>query len=166
MLNKCAALCLSLLGVIGAVGTANAADTCFEVRGRVDTQALADQSHQVGVARLEIGEKKFVGGIAGTIAQYLSQTSVLLDHNMGFPGSGTIVTNGDLATLTGMLDACRMGITEAIHYTYGTGVFANATLTATATGTLNFCTGENRFSVTGNMCYAAGTAPLSLGSDK
>jgi len=152
--------------IAGAIGTANAADTCYPITGRVETQSLADQIHQVGVARLNIGGSTFVGGSSGTLIQYLDQVHVQLDHNLGFPGNGTIVTNGDIATITGPIDACRLGVTEALHYTYGTGVFANATMTATATGSLNICTGENRFKVTGQMCFAAGSAPLAITSPK
>lgn len=152
--------------IAGVIGSANAADTCYPITGRVETQALADQIHQVGVARLNIGNSAFIGGISGTIDDYPDAGHVKLSHNLGFPGTGTIVTSGDIATLTGMIDACRLGVSEAMNYSYGTGPFANATMTATATGSLNICTGENRFKVTGKMCFAAGSAPLAITSPK
>lgn len=153
--------------IAGAIGTANAADTCFPITGRVETQSLAGQIHQVGVARLNIGGSAFIGGISGTITGSGVTGQTILDHNLGFPGNGTIVTNGDIATITGQIDACRLGVSETIMYKSGTGVFANAmSMTATATGSINFCTGENRFRVVGQICYAEGSAPLAITSPK
>lgn len=149
-----------VLGALAAIGNVNAADTCYSITGRSDTQSMADQIHQVGVARLDVGDAKLIGGISGTIVNYLDQSHVLLNHDIGFPGKGSIVTSGDQATITGVIDACRLAVTEIINYSYGTGIFANAAMTATATGSLNICNGQNAFKINGKICYADGTAPL------
>jgi uncharacterized membrane protein len=161
MLKRCSVF---VLGTLVLVGNASAANTCYPISGRSDTQSMADQIHQVGVTRLEIGDAKLTGGISGTIVNYLDQSHVVLNHDIGFPGKGSIVTNGDQATITGMIDACRLAVTEIINYKYGTGVFANASMTATATGSLNICNGQNVFKINGKICFANGSAPSAFNS--
>lgn len=162
MLKRCTVL---VFGAMAVVGSAEAADVCYPLTGRVDTQAI-DYSRQVGVVKLEIGGTKLTGGISGTIVSPLGASTVLLNHDMGFPGRGTLVTKDDEAVFTGFIaGSCRMGVMETIHYNSGTGIFANvSSLSAIATGSIDGCTflGYNSFKVAGQVCYAEGTAPLAL----
>jgi len=96
------------------VQTMVSATTCLPVQGTVETQSIND-NEQVGhitmtssrpvAFRQAFGQFNITGGIKGAITGTTPTGEVILEHHIGFPGVGSIISYNDIATFTGQPDS-------------------------------------------------------------
>jgi hypothetical protein len=150
--------------------SALASATCLPIQGTIQTQSLNDQTEQVGTITMTstpgngnllafqkaFGQILIMGGIKGTITtptNTYGQTT--LEHQIGFPGVGSIISYSDVAQITGAPDAAgNYPVTEtaSINAIPDGGAFAGWNGQLVATGTLGTQTGTNAFTYTGKIC--------------
>ena len=155
---------------------------CLSVQGTVDTQSqnlsvgIPDiNAEQVGVITMfptlgngnlfafqkAFGKVLLTGGIHGTITDVTFTngipTNVILDHEIGFPGVGSLISIGDTASFIGLPDAegnipvQESGTVEGTES--GGGAFTGLSGDLVATGMLGMVSGTNSFTYTGKLCW-------------
>jgi hypothetical protein len=157
-----AALTVSLLSVALAAPAdvhTSPASRCRRLRARVVTISVTPSEQQGTVVfkgRALDGYR--VASLAGRITG-ATPGGVTLDHSMVFSHrrrpAARITTQGDAAVLTPTSDPCVVDIVEDMNFATATPPFDVYDLEASdgeARGTINVCTGENRFDVTVTIC--------------
>ena len=155
------------LVLVGVFFSALVSATCLPIQGTLQTQSI-DGTDQVGTItmtssnllafRKAFGQIFIIGGIKGTITNQTVAT-IYLDHEIGFPGIGSLISVNDAATFTGNPDkegnypTTETGAIEAAPNPYG-GAFNGWTFPDgwIATGTVGTKTGTNAFTYTGKIC--------------
>jgi hypothetical protein len=140
------------------------ADICLPIQGTIQTQSIS-QTEQVGSITMTssnlkgfkkaFGEYSITGGIHGVITGSTATGGIIVDHRIGFPEVGTIISNNDVATFTGAPDETgNIPVLETAPLSETTGKFRHWTAAQplVATGTVNFTTGSNTFVYTGSIC--------------
>jgi hypothetical protein len=132
---------------------------CRTLRARVVTISVTPSEQQGTVVfkgRTLDGYR--VASLAGRITGATAD-GVTLDHSMVFTHrrrpAARITTQGDVAVLTPTADPCVVDIVEDMNFATATAPFDVYDLDASdgeARGTINVCTGENRFDVTVTVC--------------
>lgn len=162
MKNSVLKVLLSSMGL--CFGAMASAESCLPIQGTIQTQSIS-QAEQVGSITMTSSDLKgfkhafgafsISGGIHGLITGSLPTGEVVLEHRMGFPEVGTIISYNDIATFTGAPDeAGNIPVQETAPISETTGKFekwgaANPLL---ATGSVNFTTGSNSFIYSGKIC--------------
>ncbi len=159
MNNKSYILC-----ILGFLASFSVDAGCISIRGSVRTQAI-NEFEQVGRIRLSsdavafkeaLGLDEIEGGIHGTIDS--QAMTIILHHQMGFPGVGSLTSEGDQAAIVGAPDSAgNYPVIEALKINQPTsplnGAFYGWTFqNVIAKGIINLKTGANSFAVTGKMC--------------
>ncbi|WP_189836554.1 hypothetical protein, partial [Sulfurirhabdus autotrophica] len=146
-MNKRMGMILSVVVMASSISHQVNAE-CFDLKGKVLSSNI-NATTQLGTIELIGAGGELEGGILGQITN--SNTSSLpivtyLDHTVVFPGKGGFVTRNDVAQLEPVPnDACTFKAKEQLNIVMGTGKFSGASGTGTAIGTVNFCTGTNKF---------------------
>lgn len=146
---------LAMVGLVIVSGSSQAMAECFDLKGKVLTSSIS-ATNQLGTIEVSGGAGDLEGGILGQITN--SNTSSLpivtyLDHTIVFPGKGGLITHNDVAQLEPVpTDACTFKAKEQLNIVMGTGKFNGASGTGTAIGTVNFCTGNNKFFISATIC--------------
>lgn len=143
------ALCI-ITASLCLVSTASADEESRPFTATVSTQSISP-TVQVGTIELQIGHKKpntcsIVGQIVG---QDPATGALKLQHQVTC-AHGTF-SSSDTAVTTGMIDQCTLTVVEQNRIVSGTGNFKGVTGSGTATGTINVCTGQNSFSLSGTL---------------
>lgn len=163
--------CKVVLGILSAfVSTLVAAD-CLDVQGQVQTQSISSQV-QVGSLTMApvinsqphsilnfsavFGQHSLSGGIRGEIIQSAStSTTLYLNHEIGIPGIGSLVTNNDRADIISFDSTNGIATVKeslSIVGAQNEGMFAGWTGTLVADGVLDIQKGINTFSYSGQIC--------------
>lgn len=154
-----------VLGVLSTfVNTLVAAD-CLDVQGNVQTQSINNQvqvgnltmapaAKSVPKFRAAFGQNFLAGGIRGEITSQVSMT-VYLNHEIGFPGVGSLISLNDKADIN--FDPTTNGIFTVeesldIVGTQNGGMFTGWTGKLVADGVLDTQKGVNTFSYSGHIC--------------
>ncbi len=153
-----------IVSTLGVLFSTLVTATCLPVQGTVQTQAI-NANEQIGnitmtsskplAFRKAFGQFIITGGIKGTItAQNLSTGTTHLDHEIGFPGLGSIISYNDVAQVTSVVAEGIYNVSETapITKTDNSGAFAGWEGELLATGTLDFNTGTNTFTYSGEIC--------------
>lgn len=145
----------ALAGMLIACSTSYAQAACFSIQGKVHTTSL-DQTTQLGTIELntEIGalEGAILGHITGANTSSIPVVTYL-DHAVTFPGKAALFTHNDMGQLEPIPnDACTFKATEQLNIVGGAGKFSGASGSGTAVGTVNICTGDNKFFISGQIC--------------
>ena len=164
MKNIAFKMIFSAIGV--CFSTLVSATTCLPIQGTVQTQLL-NEFEQVGQVTMTstspsafkkvFGQMIIMGGIKGTITTQTNLTGkTVLEHQIGFPGVGSITSDNDVAQVTGVDSEGNLLITETVPITDTTaysGAFAGWSGQLVAKGILNITTGTNTFIYTGKICH-------------
>lgn len=122
-------------------------DDTLAFSAEVRTQSIS-ATEQVGTFALDLGHGKTQAcTIHGQIVGQTPAGAMLLQHTITCP-TGTMTTN-DTAYITGAVDQCTLNVFEQNLIVSGTKRFHGMTGSGTAVGTINVCTGQNAFTVTG-----------------
>ena len=152
-------LSVALLLTVGSPRPAEAGSRCRTLRARVVTYSVSPTEQQGTVVVLgrpldgyRLGS--LLGRITGT-----APGGFTLDHSMVFShrrrSPARITTNGDVAVLTPTDDPCVFDVVEDMNFATATAPLDVYDLDAsdgTARGTIDVCSGENRFDVTVTLC--------------
>ena len=156
----------------------SAQPTCLPIQGTVQTQAQtptlspsglpvigAEQVGTITVTSTQIrpfiqafGQAFLIGGIHGIITGETlinGAPAVVLTHEIGFPGIGSLISTGDDAIFTGLPDDegnVPTIETGPLAATADAGRFNGWTGNLTATGSVGAITGHNTFTYTGQLC--------------
>lgn len=142
------------------IGSAYAEDVCYSVTGKATTLAMAPLKplEQLGSLKLVADEREFKGTLHGTITNP-GGYPVVLNHEIAFGSDGALFTEGDIAYPV-PVDGCRLSVTETMNVVFGTGALAGfSSSNIVAVGTVNNCTGNNEFSIAGQLCFNAPLPP-------
>lgn len=146
---------MMMAGVVMMGGANQAMAECFDIKGKVLTSTI-NPTTQLGTIEISGAAGDLEGAILGQITG--SNTSALpmityLDHTIVFPRKGGVITRNDVAELTPVAnDACKFKVKERLNIIAGTGKFSGASGTGTALGSVNFCTGDNKFFISISLC--------------
>jgi hypothetical protein len=160
MRSLCTAAAIGLLAVaLATPAAARQTKRCRTLRARVATISVTPSEQQGTVVfqgRSLDGYR--VASLAGRITGATAD-GVTLDHSMVFTHrrrpAARITTQGDVAVLTPTADPCVVDIVEDMNFATATPPFDVYDLDASdgeARGTIDVCTGENRFDVTVTVC--------------
>ena len=166
VMRKGPAVLVAAACVVAAWAGALQAETCVAFEAKTRTNSI-DVTRQLGVIKLELADElEFKGGMMGEIESIVNETTTVLNHTLAFGPAGVIFTQGDQAQIVGQIDACTLAAVEKIHFAGGTGPLgALAQGEGVAEGTLNICTGINRFKVHGRLCGDTSALPALKGTD-
>lgn len=174
---------LFIFGAFGLFASSiSSANTCLTIQGTVQTQAQspiidttglpAIGAEQVGTITVNptigngnlmafmqaFGQPSLTGGIHGVVTNVTFPNgvpTVILDHEIGIPGIGSLISIGDQAPLTGAPDAYgNVQVTETgpLAAAVSGGKFTGWTGQMTATGVIGVVSGQNGFTYTGKLC--------------
>lgn len=128
---------------------------CYDLKGVVRTTSLS-QTAQLGTIEMAGSLGEFEGAISGQVTSSNMSAFPMtshLDHIIAIPGKGTLFTHDDSAQIMPIPgNACNLQVTEALNIVGGSKKFNGAQGSGTATGTLNLCSGENKFFIEVNIC--------------
>jgi len=151
---------LFLIPVAAAVARPPSAGRCRTLRARVVTISVTPTEQQGTVVfrgRAVAGYR--VASLVGRITGATPEGAITLDHSMVFSHrrrpAARITTQGDVAVLTPTADACVFDVVEDMNFATAEAPFDTYDLQASdgdARGTIDVCTGENRFDVTVTLC--------------
>ena len=153
-MNKRMGMILAVVVIASSINHQVMAE-CFDLKGKVLSSTI-NATTQLGTIELVGGGRELEGGILGQITS--SNTSSLpivtyLDHTVVFPGKGSLFTHNDVSQLEPVPnDACTFKAKHQLNIVMGTGKFNGASGTGTAIGTVNFCTGTNKFYISASVC--------------
>jgi hypothetical protein len=147
-----------------ASGTlASAESECRRYRGRIDTYSVSPTEQQGTV--LFVGRKPEgfrTATLRGHDLVLLPGGTATLSHDLVFTNKdrpmAAVFTAGDEVALASTADPCVLDVVETPHFVRATGAFAAYDLdrsTAEVVGTLDVCTGENRFDIALTLCRTA-----------
>jgi hypothetical protein len=153
-----------IFSTIGVFFSTLVSATCLPIQGTVQTQSI-DGTEQVGQITMTssssafkkaFGQISIMGGVKGIITTINQQTgTIVLDHQIGFPEIGSIISYDDVAQITGPVDTeGNYPVTENLPIdaaTYG-GAFTGWHGQVVAKGTVNFTTNTNTFIYSGKIC--------------
>jgi len=155
-----AVVSLLVLLVLPAGAREPATDRCRTLRARVVTLSVSPTEQQGTVlftGRPIAGYR--VASLVGRITGATSDGDVTLDHSMVFTHPrrpvARVTTRGDVAVLTPTADPCVFDVVEDMHFATATPPFDAYDLQASdgeARGTIDLCSGENRFDVRVTLC--------------
>ena len=144
-----------MVGLMMACSTSYVMAECFDMKGKVLTSSIS-AANQLGTIEVSGGAGDLEGGILGQITSTNSSSLPIvtyLDHTVVFPGKGGFITHNDVSQLEPIPnDACTFRAKEQLNIVMGTGKFNGASGTGTAIGTVNFCTGNNKFFISVSVC--------------
>lgn len=146
---------MMMAGLVMMGGANQAMAECFDIKGKVLTSTI-NPTTQLGTIEISGEAGDLEGAILGLITGNNTSTLPIityLDHTIVFPGKGRVVTRNDVAELTPVKnDACKFKVKERLNIITGTGKFSGASGTGTALGSVNFCTGDNKFFISISLC--------------
>ena len=159
-----------IFSTISVLSSTLVSATCLPIQGTIQTQSI-DGTVQVGTItmtssnptfRKTFGQIVITGGIKGTIMNP-GGYPVELAHEIGFPGIGSLISVGDVATFTGppdkegnypTMETAPLAAAPTVNNVPYDGVFNGWTFPdgLIVTGTVGTLTGINAFTYKGKTC--------------